>query len=377
MTQSRTPVLLLAGTALVATATVGLAEPLAYTNETGGSAIAYGQVSPTFLGFDDGQESYSNIADNDNSNTRVGLFLDQNFSDDQTLRFNFETALGAPRTSGFSQDFEPIWEWQKTDLRKLELIYGSNWGRVFLGQGSMATDGTDGADLSRTTIAGSRAIGDTAGGYFFRQSDGDLSTVTIGTALQHYDGTRRMRVRYDTPVFGGRSPDSGFVFATSYGYDALNEDNDNIYYDVAAYYDEDYGSFAVSAAAGYGWTDDGDQTTENWSASLAALHNASGVNGALAAGGTDTGGTFFYAKAGWLADFMDVGATAMAIDYGQNSDGVYEGSEADKWGLQLVQNFDNLNLEAYLAYNSYGFSDDSDISYQDGSSTMAGVRWQF
>lgn len=348
-----------------------------YDNGVGGSVEFYGQLSPGYLSFDDGSRTDGNFVDNSHSNSRVGFNLDQAFDGGHTVRLNFETALGAPQSSAFSQQSDPVWEWNKTKLRKLELIWSANWGTVFVGQGSQATDGTDAMDLSGTTVASGRAVGDSAGSYFFRQNDGALSGVDIGSAFKHYDGTRRMRIRYDTPTFGGMAEDTGINFEASYGYEALNEGNDDTYYDIAAYYGEIFGAVEIAAAAGYLWIEGEDDTTENWSASFSALHIATGLNGTVAAGGDPDGGNFLYGKLGWIADFSEIGATAVSIDYARGSDSVSDGDDARMWGIQAVQTFVKQNLDVYVAYAEYAYDDDSNIGFKDASSILTGIRWRF
>lgn len=370
--------ILLAGTAWATTAFSALADPLSYDNDTGGSALAYGQVSPAWIGFDDGEETFSNLTDNAHSNTRVGLFLDQDFDSGAQLRFNFETALGAPSSGAFSQDFEPIWEWDKTKLRKFEVKYSDNWGALWLGQGEMATDGASSANLSRSTIASSRAVADTAGSFFFRTDDGTLSDVQIKQSHRKWDGSRRMRIRYDTPRFGGSEAGKGVTFAASYGVDVLNDEDDNTYYDLAARYDDDLGDWTVKASIGYGWIENDSNISEYWSGAASALHNPTGLNGTIAGGGDpDTNGTFFYANAGWLADFIEAGATSLNADYYRGRNTAYEGVESGKWGIHVVQHFDDFGLEAYLAWETYRLEDETPASYQDASATMAGLRWRF
>lgn len=366
-------------------ATLGLAatqvaaNPLAYENDSGGSVLAYGQASPAWVSFDDGEKTYSNLTDNAHSNTRVGIFIDQNINTDADLRFNFETALGAPSSAGFSQDREPIWEWDKTKLRKIEVKYSDTWGTLWVGQGEMATDGASSANLSEVTIASSRAVGDTAGGYFFRTKDGTLSDVSISQSHRKWDGARRLRIRYDTPRFGGTSDEKGFMLSASYGVEVLADDNDNTYYDVAARYGDKLGEMVVLASLGYGWIEEDSGTSEYWSGAISTLHEPTGLNGTIAGGGDpDTGGKFFYAKAGWLAyELVDVGSTAFGVDYYRGTDTAYEGVESDKWGIHAVQRFKEINLEAYLAYEVYTLEDDTPVSYQDASATMAGIRWKF
>jgi hypothetical protein len=58
-------------------------------------------------------------------------------------------------------------------------------------------------------------------------------------------------------------------------------------------------------------------------------------------------------------------------------DTAYNGSEADTWGLGLVQTFEKLNLYGYIEYRSYGLSDNTDHSYERANSLLTGVTKTF
>jgi predicted porin len=148
-----------------------------YENDTGGSVRFYGQFSPTWLSFNDGQETTDTLADNANSNTRLGFALKQPFGDN-TLTLTFETSLGLVQTSEISNGDIPKWiDWQRTDLRLFEAAWSANFGTVTFGQGPMVTDKIAELDASGTAIAGYSAVSDVAGGFFFRGDDGILSEV--------------------------------------------------------------------------------------------------------------------------------------------------------------------------------------------------------
>lgn len=66
-----------------------------------------------------------------------------------------------------------------------------------------------------------------------------------------------------------------------------------------------------------------------------------------------------------------------AAGYYQGDDIVSAGSKSDAVGLVYVQHFDDLNMEAYVGYWNYGFSDLSATSYQDAQSILFGARWKF
>ena len=53
-----------AGGASLLIATVAFADSLAFSNTTGGSFSLYGQLSPLYLGFDDGAKRSAEIAEN-------------------------------------------------------------------------------------------------------------------------------------------------------------------------------------------------------------------------------------------------------------------------------------------------------------------------
>lgn len=238
-----------AAMAVALVAMTGTAEAQTYENESGGTVRFYGQFSPTYLGFDDGAETTDALADNANSNTRLGFVMTQAFGV-AGLTLTFETALGLVQTSEISTDDIPAWmDWQRTDLRKFEAAWASNFGTFTFGQGSMATDGAATLDASGTTMAGTVTFDDTAGSFALRGEDGVLSDITVGSAFKDFDGSRRFRLRYDTPSW------SGFTLAAAYGRNILAEDDETDYQDVALRWSGNVGAFDLAAATGYAWAE--------------------------------------------------------------------------------------------------------------------------
>jgi len=346
------------------------AEDLVFTHPSGATATFYGQLTLNYQRVDDGRKTYDEVVDNSNSTSKVGLWIDvpQEWG---SFRFNLETNLGFKNTADVSQIDDEDWiDWQRTDIRKLEGVFSGRFGTLWMGQGSMATDGTSEFDNSGTGIVGYSYIPDTAGAYFFRDGD-TLSGITIADAFDDFNGPRRFRIRYDTPEF------SGLVFSTSYGQEVLAEDDDADYYDVAVSYGYENEVIDLDAGIGYLWRND-DETTEKLMASASLLHLPTGLNLTLSAGdqrGDDA--KFAYAKLGWTGDLISQGKTAVSVDYYDGSDFVVAGSDSTSWGLQAVQSFDDLSLQAYLGYRVYSFEDDSDADYEDISSLLMGVTWKF
>ena len=213
---------------------------------------------------------------------------------------------------------------------------------------------------------------DTAGGFFFR--DGTvLSGIAIGDVFKNFDGSRRFRLRYDTPGF------SGVVVSAAAGNDVLSETDEADYYDTALRYGYHDASFVLDAAIGYSWTDDQGDMTEQAMASTSATHLPTGLNLTVATGEQMSAeGQYIYAKVGWSGDVVQFGKTAVSADYYGGSDFRVSGSESRSWGVQAVQQFAEQGLEAYLGYREYAYDDVAGADYQYNIGTVLfGARWTF
>lgn len=358
-------VLLMASTALPAAA------EFSFDNNSGGTVRLYGQFNPAYLSFDDGQSTTSEIVDNTNSNSRVGLDWRQGYGEN-TFRFNFETALGFRPSAGMSQTNTPKGvDWQRTSIRKVDFsLMMPMYGTFYAGQGSMATDGVAHNDFSGTTLVTYASVSDTAGGFEFRTGAGALSGIHIGSVFRDLDGGRRGRVRYDTPSFGG------FTVSAAWGKNILVSGVDDEYYDVSMRYANDFGDLKVRGAIGYAVRDRaGASDIEHTIGSVSLLH-ASGFNLTLAAGNQDGDATYGYGKLGYIGNWLALGSTAMSVDYYEGNDFSSQGVTSSSVGFGVVQKFDNANVEAYLGYRTYELSDAID-SYKDASSILFGARLKF
>jgi hypothetical protein len=339
-----------------------------FENDTGGSVRFYGQFSPTYLSFGDGDETTDNFVDNANSNTRLGFVIEQP-AWGGGLTLTFETALGFVQTSEVSQEeTPPALAWERTDLRKFEAAYAAEFGKLSLGQGSMASDGVATLDVSGTGIVGSVTVADVAGAFKFREEGGALSSVTVSKAFKDYDGGRRFRIRYDTPKF------SGFSVAVAYGQNILAEDDDTDYYDIGLTWSGTQGDMELAAAVGYAW-DAGETDSERYAGSFSMLHTPTGLNLSLSAGADPDGGSYGYAKAGWKGDLIAPGPTAFSIDYYDGNDIANDDSSSEAFGLSAVQAFTEIDLELYMGYQAYSYDDTA--AYQDADSFLFGARYKF
>ncbi|MEP3333772.1 porin [Sedimentitalea sp.] len=348
------------------------AAEMKYENGNGGSVLLYGQLDPAYLSFDDGVETTSDFVDNSASNSRVGLWLRQDYGAN-VLSFNFETALGFRQSGGLSQIFTPkAVNWQRTSIRKVDLSFKTDrFGTFYAGQGSMSTDGVAEVDLSGTTLATYVSIPDTAGAFEFRDSAGALSGRFIVGSFSDFDGGRRGRVRYDTPSF------ANFTLSVSWGEEILVEDSDLESTAISLRYKNTVGDYKIEGALGYAEIRPAKLVDKfhDTIGSISVLHT-SGVSVTLASGDRSNEGNYTYGKLGYQGDWLSIGETAVSIDYYRGRERSAEGSSATSVGFGAVQSFDNVNVQAYFGYRTYELSEPVE-SYQDASSVIFGARWKF
>jgi hypothetical protein len=343
-----------------------------FEGEDGSSVRIYGQLNFGLQYVDDGSESFTNgPVDNNVSTSRVGLNYVAPVGGSE-LRLTFETALGFPRSDDYGQEEDDEFDWTREDLRKFEVVYsGEGFGSLSLGQGSMATDGAAGARLSGTGVVASPNPTELAGNFRFRNGDGALSGIEIDDAYADFDGPRRFRLRYDTPEVAGVS------LGAAVGEEVLDEDDGSTYYDVALVYGGSCGDVDLLGAAGYLWEDpDEGDTVGTVVLSGGLLHTPSGLSLSIAGGEEDGDRSYGWVQLGWEGEILDVGSTALSVDHYTGRDFNADGSESDATTLAAVQDFDDLGLEAYVAWRSYGYDDDAD-DYRDLDLVFAGVRWRF
>jgi hypothetical protein len=343
-----------------------------FTNDSGGVATFYGQVNLTYQSHNDGGRTTGGLVDNGNWNTRLGFTVTQPL-DDNTLRFRFETGLGLRNSAAVSQTFEPDWiDWQRTALRWFEAALDTRYGTVSLGQGSTASDGTAGLDDSFTFHAGATDSSDGFGSFFFRDRDGTLTGVTIGQVNDSFDGARRFRLRYDTPIV------RGLMLSASYGQNILVSADNRDYYDVAIRWTGDIGDVALRTAASYQWLDDPDgDDIRRLAGSATAVHEPTGLNLAFSLGGEVDGADYVWTRAGWRSDLFAGGTTSLSVDYYRGRDFVSEGARTENWGLYAVRSLDAVSLDLYAGWRRFTYSDRSGTSYQDADGVLIGARWFF
>lgn len=343
--------------------------------ESGGSGLRLsisGQVNRGILVGDDGEDTNVFFVDNDNSSTRLRFVGEADVSEDFTVGTNIEVEMESNSTASVNQNEQDTGTVSFKD-RKLE-IYAEHvqFGKGWLGQGSTASDGTSEVDLSGTTVIGYSSVVDMAGGLLFRERDGELSDVNIGSVFSNFDGLGRQdRIRYDSPKL------AGFQLSTS----AIADQR----YDFAARYAAKFKAVTLAAAAAY--ARDQPNSRNQFNGSVSALLGEDtglfeGVSLTFASGlrdSDDTGrdnATFLYGKLGYEIAPFSWGSTAFGLDYERASNVAQNGDKADSVGLFGVQEVSAISTDLYLGYRWHQLRRDA-VNFDNINAVLTGARVKF
>lgn len=297
-----------------------------------------GQVNRAFLYADNSVVDDFFFVDNDNSSTRLRVHATGDVSCDFQIGAQIEVQFESNSSADIRFKQSGQASANNFTERKLEIWFHSEtWGRLWLGQGDTASNGTSEVDLSKTGVIGYSGIEDMASGLEFENG------VRIGSVFDNYDGLSRTdRVRYDTPAF------AGFQLSASW-----TDDNE---WDVALRFAREFYGHKFAAAASFVDGERGQGFTSDYQISgSASVLFSNGFNLTFAAGMQDDEGAgatqrdtyFIYGKAGWVLDLFDWGYTAIAGDIAYNRNEAAPGDEAWSYGAYLVQKVDVVGTEFY------------------------------
>ncbi|MBL4628703.1 MAG: porin, partial [Roseicyclus sp.] len=201
-----------------------------------------GQVNRAILWGDNGDNDEVFYTDNDNTGTRFRFVASGRLNDDvtagATIELQFESnsstdiRFGANGgTGGTASGTTPVGE------RIAEVwLNSASMGKLSLGQGNTASNGTAETDLSGTGIASYSLAGGGQDGLQFQ--NGGVVGSTVSANFTNLDGgSRRDRIRYDTPTF------AGFRLSTSASQGGRN--------DVALRYANQFAGARIAASIGY------------------------------------------------------------------------------------------------------------------------------
>ena len=334
----------------------------------------YGQFDPGLLVVDDGKDTLGyGPVDNGNASTRFGLLFGTSFDSGVILGANYEAEYDPYSTKYVNRTNRGDPDWGRYQTRHAEGFVRGEFGKMWFGQGSMASDGTAEIDLSGTKVVGFSDVGNLAGGQLFVFKDtSDLSDVTVGDAFPNYDGLgRKLRFRYDTPAL------AGFRLSGSYGTKVISRSTGINAWDVALRYAGEFGAFRVASAAAYSNKRDG---VGRYNGSVSVLHAPTGISMTGAAAYHErpdrADSTYVYGKLGYKRHVFAPGATALSVDVYSGSDTTGPHSDSLSWGLQAVQNFDYYRAQVYLGYREYKYSENG-ARFEPVRAALTGVRVRF
>ncbi len=213
----------------------------------------YGQANKGVLVYDDGRTTETNFVDNSRSSTRFGFRGSQALDNGLTASILIEQELESNASDAIGQNnLANAGGVQNTTAgstgaglveRHTRVGLAGDWGAVFLGHTSTATDGITEIDLAGVEDVLGSNIEDIGGGLTFRRSNGTSSDITVGDVFDNMDGIKNNNqdrietIRYDSPIFHGFQ---GRI-ATAQGGDV----------DGAVLYNGKMDAFQVAAGVGY------------------------------------------------------------------------------------------------------------------------------
>lgn len=326
-----------------------------------------GQINRALMIVDDGEETTLLNVDNNNSSSRIRFIAESNNEGPLTVGAAYEAEFTINNSASISQEETDSNDTRAYRARRAEILLEyDSLGKLWLGQGSTATDGVSQSDLSGTMNAGYSFVSLVGGGILFRDSNtGQLSNTDLGDVSDNLDGfSRNTRLRYDTPEFGD------WEFRTS----VINDGA----VDVGAFYTSEIRDWRVIGAIGYGnasQLDDSPEYDDQVSGSI-SVRNEQGLNFTLAAGiatATDSARddlNFIYGKVGYRNSFFpDIGETALSMDWGQTRNEDQDNDTADVIGAQVAQGIDIIGVEIYATVRNASL----DRQYEDFDDNLIGM----
>lgn len=324
-----------------------------------------GQVNRGVLYADDGTASEVFHVDNDNSSTRIRLDGNATLSEEVSVGAVIEVQFESNSSSAVSlQQDSPVGPNNFTE-RKLEIFADSKrLGRLWLGQGDTASNGSAEMDLSGTSVVAYSSISDMAGGIEFRTAAGAFGP-SIGTVFTNFDGlSRDDRIRYDTPKFGGVQASFSHVDGGSW--------------DASLRYTGKFDEIAVAAAIAY--ADAASRQGYSQLSGSASVKLPIGVSVTGAMGGRDdVAGRdpfFYYGKLAYTMAPLPWGETSVGVDYTMAEDVAAAGDEFTSYAVFLVQSVDQVATDLFVAARNHQL-DRPGTSFDDVFAALGGARVKF
>lgn len=334
-----------------------------------------GQINRALLWSDDGQERNLFHVDNNASSSRL-RFIAEPAQPSDGLRigaaFEFDFRINNSYTVGQIDDRASQSGTNFRD-RRAEVWFENAFGRLWLGKGWTASEGSSERDLSGTGVAGYSDPGVLGGGMRFRDSAGIELNPRVSDVMDNMDGRGRdVRLRYDTPGYPG--------FPLQLRVSAIQGGT----VDSALFYDQRWSGIRLAAALAYAairpTTPGPHQQLASSSVSFLldsgiSLTGAAGQRRHLGEAG-DRDAAFAYLKLGYQHQWWTIGRTALSIDYQRTEDLMQTGDRASAAGVQFVQQLARWNSDLYLNARTHQLQRPGS-TFDDIFMVMGGARIRF
>jgi len=312
-----------------------------------------GQISRAVTFADNGVDTDQLFVDNNNSGTRLRLKGKTDLGNGNTAGVYWETQY--QDNSSSSIDINDNDNSSAFTSRIREVWFKGGWGKLYLGQGNGAANGTSETDFSGTTIADYSGNNLDDGISFI----GNATSVKNGSAFSNFDGlSRNDRLRYDLPMFGPLG------IAVSTGQERS---------EIALRYSSKFGNGGKIGFALGQVTDDAKEFDQLGIS--AAILFAGGFNIAVHVGdkdndnGRDPSGT--YIKVGKKTGKHNVSLSFHTVD-----DNAADGDEAERTNISYVYNMAKMGVEIFGTYQ-LATLDRSGEDFEDMSYFAFGSRIKF
>jgi len=307
-----------------------------------------GQVSRAITFVDNGVEDDVLFVDNNNSGTRLRLTGKMEISPGLTAGVHWETQFQDNDSGSLNIGEKDTSSAFKS--RKRDLWFKGGFGKVSLGQGDGAANGTSEVDFSGTTIA-DYSGNDLYDGIGFVNSAGVQLGINGNGAFRNFDGlSRNDRIRYDAPDFGP------IGIAISGGQDKA---------ELGLRYRQKLGGGSkIGAALGYVESDDPGSANFKQLGLSASYITAGGFNVTGHYGERDVNGLSADPQGYYLKVGQKFGPHNLSLAYHETEDTAGVGLDAERvnlaWvynitkGVELFADYQNASLEGAHDIDAFG-----------------------
>ncbi len=307
-----------------------------------------GQVSRAIMLPDDAAGNELQHVDNNISGTRVRVKAKQALENGMSMGARYEMQFQDNKGSAVNGGAVNEKSNSTLDVRYSDIYLSGDFGKVSLGKGDGASNGTTESDLSGTYMAAAANMMDLFGGLEYEVGK------KMGSVYAMYDGySRNNRLRYDSPKM------AGFSIALSSAEGSTRE--------IALRYSGKFGDNKVKAA--FFADDAGDGSRKDRTGGSIAFLSGMGFN-ALVAFSSQSATTGDDPTTVWFKLGYKTGKHAVSIDSGGTTD---LGPDANTLGVAYAYR-PAKGIETYVAYRA--FEVDTAAS-ADPTVFLVGSRFKF